>query len=196
MIKVPSQAAGVLGLAGDTLKTLNLHMCNGFWPHLEEAPTFRSLKTLRLTQSHPSAAEIRALLSCCTGGLTFTYEAPSDYSNFYGTHFHPSEAIETLSSHRRTLRALHLDLRPVFESLSMRAIPPAGLADFTALEDLFLSTNTLWGKDQAAPADEAQGDGLLLQLSPASTTSLVITGGELDRRLRRQVKEGLPGCGR
>lgn len=41
----------------------------------------------------------------------------------------------------------------------MRPIPPAGLAYFTALEDVFLCTNTLWGKDQAAPADEAQSDG-------------------------------------
>lgn len=97
MIKVPSQAAGVLGLAGGTIKTLNLHMCNGLWSHPEEAPTFGSLETLCLAQSHPSAAELRALLSCCTGGLTsFTYEAPSDYINFYSTQFHPSEAIEPL----------------------------------------------------------------------------------------------------
>lgn len=196
MIKVPSQAAGVLRLAKDTLKTLNLHMCNGFWSHSENAPTFGSLKTLRLTQSHLSAAELRVLLSCCTGGLTsFTYEAPSDYSNFHGTQFHPSEAIEPLSSHRRTLKALHLDLRPVFESLSMQPIPRASLADFTALEDLFLSANTLWTKAQASTAGEAAGDGLLPQLLPASTTSLVIAGGKVDRR-RRMLPAELLGLAR
>ncbi|KAL2288704.1 hypothetical protein FJTKL_03392 [Diaporthe vaccinii] len=190
MIKVPSQAPAVLELAQGTLQTLKLHMCNGFWSAPEDAPTFRSLKTLRLTQSHLSAAELGVLLSCCTGGLTsFTYEAASARSTFSKSQFHPSEAIESLSSHRLTLKALHLDLRPVFDSLSMQPMPPASLADFTALEDLFLSVNTLWRKDQAFPADEAEGARLLTGLLPASTTSLCITGPDVDRRLRRLPAE-------
>lgn len=190
MIKVPSQAAAVLELAHGTLQTLNLHMCNGFWSTLEDAPTFRSLKTLRLTQSHLSAAELGVLLSCCTGGLTsFTYEAASARSTFSDSQFHPSEVIESLSSHRLTLKALHLDLRPVFDSLSMQPMPPASLVDFTALEDLFLSVNTLWRKNQAFPANEAEGAPLLPGLLPASTTSLCITGPDVDRRLRRLPAE-------
>lgn len=188
MIKVPSQGAAALELAQGTLQTLNLHMCNGFWSTPEDAPTFRSLKTLRLTQSHLTPVELRVLLSCCTGGLaSFTYEAASICSSFYGTQFHPREAIEALTPHRRTLKALHLDLRPVFESLFIQPMAPASLADFTALEDLFLSANTLWRKDQASsPADEAEGARarLLPRLLPASTASLCITGPDVDRRLR------------
>lgn len=185
MIKMPSQAAATLELAQGTLQTLNLHMCNGFWANSENAPTFRSLKTLRLTQSHLSAVELRVLLSCCTGGLTsFTYEAASARSSFSGSQFHPREAIQALSPHRRTLKTLHLDLRPVFESLFIQPMAPASLGGFTALEDLFLSANTLWRKDQASPADEAEGTRLLLQLLPASTASLCITGPDVDRRLR------------
>lgn len=185
MIKVPSQAAAALELAQDTLQTLNLHMCNGFWSNSEDAPTFRSLKTLRLMQSHLSGAELKVLLSCCTGGLTFfTYEAASVCSSFYTSQFHPREAIEALSPHRRTLKTLHLDLRPVFESLLIQPMATASLADFTALEELFLSANTLWRMDQASPADEADGARILPQILPASTASLCITGPDVDRRLR------------
>lgn len=185
MIKVPSQAASALELAKNTLQTLNLHMCHGFWSKPENAPTFRCLRTLRLTQSHLNAVELRALLSCCTAGLTsFTYEAAQSCSGFDGSQFHPWEAVEYLSPHRRTLQALHLDLRQVVEDLSMQPILPGSLVDFNALEDLFLSVNTLWTKAQASPAGEAEGARLLPRLLPASMKSLRITIPELDRRVR------------
>lgn len=186
MIKVPSQAAGALWLSADTLQTLNLHMCNGFWSKPEDAPTFRSLETLRLTQSHLSAEGLRVLLSCCTGRLTsFTYEAARTCRGMDGTQFHPPEAIEYLRPHRRTLKALHLDLRGVVKSRSVHSMHPASLADFTALEDLFLSVDTLWRKDLTAVGDGVEGAGLLARVLPASTTSLSIAGAQQDRRWRR-----------
>lgn len=189
MIKVPSQAAAVLKLARDTLQTLNLHMCNGFWSEPEAAPTFRSLKTLRLTQSHLSAAALRVLLSRCTGGLaSFTYEAARSCTGLDGDQFSLPEAAESLGAHSRTLRALHLDLRQVVgvAEQPMQPLPPASLAGFTALEDVFLSINTLWTKDDVTPADgDAEGAWLLARLLPASTASLCIAGEDQDRRWRR-----------
>lgn len=186
MIKVPSQAAGIFELAKDTVQTLNLHMCNGFWSEPEEAPTFRSLKTLRLTQSHLSAAALSVLLSACTSGLTtFTYEAARTCVNLDSRPFHLPDAVDSLRPHRRTLKALHLDLRQIVEKEPVQPFPPAGLADFTVLEDLFLSLHTLWTRKQMAPGDEANSTRLLGQLVPASVTSLGITGAKQDRRWRR-----------
>lgn len=190
MIKVPSQAVAALELAGDTLQTLNLHMCNGFWSEPEGAPTFRSLRTLRLTQSHLSAAALRVLLSRCTGGLTsFTYEAARSCTGLDGIQFSPPEAAESLGAHSRTLSALHLDLRQVvgIGDQPMQPLPPASLAGFSVLEDVFLSINTLWTKDEVlSPADgDTEGARLLARLLPASTVSLCIAGGDQDRRWRR-----------
>lgn len=190
MIKVPSQAAGALWLSGDTLQTLNLHQCNGFWSNPEDAPTFRSLKVLRLTQSHLSTVGIRVLLSRCTGGLTaFTYEAAGTCRSMDGSQFHPWEAVESLHPHRRTLKALHLDLRGYVDSRLVQPMHPASLADFTALEDLFLSIDTLWRKDLTAPADGVEDAALLTRVLPAGTASLSIAGEEQDRRWRRLPAE-------
>lgn len=190
MIKVPSQAAGALWLSGDTLQTLNLHQCNGFWSNPEDAPTFRSLKVLRLTQSHLSTVGLKVLLSCCTGGLTsFTYEAAGTCRSMDGSQFHPPEAVESLRPHRRTLKALHLDLRGFVDSRLVKSMHPASLADFTALEDLFLSIDTLWRKDLTAPADGVEDAAFLARVLPAGTTSLSITGQTQDRRWRRLPAE-------
>lgn len=190
MIKVPSQAAGALWLSGDTLQTLNLHQCNGFWSNPEDAPTFRSLKVLRLTQSHLSAVGIRVLLSRCTGGLTsFTYEAAGTCRGMDGKQFHPPEAIESLHPHRRTLKALHLDLRGFVDSRTVQSMHPASLADFTALEDLFLSIDTLWRKDLTAVGDGVEDAAVLTRVLPASTTLLSIAGARQDRRWRRLPAE-------
>lgn len=190
MIKVPSQAAGSLWLSGDTLQTLNLHMVNGFWSKSEDAPTFRSLKVLRLTKSHLSAVGLRVLLSCCTGGLTsFTYEAARTCRTMDGSQFHPPEAIESLRPHRRTLKALHLDLRGFVDSRLVQSMHPASLADFAALEDLFLSIDTLWRKDLTAVGDGVEDAALLTHILPASTTSLSIAGARQDRRWRRLPAE-------
>lgn len=190
MIKVPSQAAGALWLSGDTLQTLNLHMCNGFWSKPEDAPTFRSLKTLRLTQSHLSAVGLRVLLSCCTGSLTsFTYEAARTCRGMDGRQFHLPEAIESLHPHRRTLKALHLDLRGVAKSSSVQPMLPASLVDFTALEELFLSVDTLWRKDLTAVGDGVEDAALLARVLPANTTLLSVAGAGRDRRWRRLSAE-------
>lgn len=190
MIKVPSQAAGSLWLSGDTLQTLNLHMVNGFWSKSEDAPTFSSLKVLRLTKSHLSAVGLRVLLSCCTGGLTsFTYEAAGTCRTMDGSQFHPPEAIESLRPHRHTLKALHLDLRGYVDSRLVQSMHPASLADFAALEDLFLSVDTLWRKDLTAVGDGIEDAALLARILPASTTLLSIAGARQDRRWRRLPAE-------
>lgn len=179
MLQVPSQAAGILELAKDTLQTLNLHMCSGFWNTTEHAPTFRSLKTLRFTNSQLSAVQLQVLLSCCAGGLTsFIYEAaPSLFVLGNESQFHPPEAIRSLRAHARTLKTPHLDLRQVnFYSWFMLDKVPASLADFTALEDLFVSVNTLWEEGWEAPVEEGVDFRQLPQLLPANVTSLSITG--------------------
>lgn len=152
MLRVPLQAGGILELAKDTLQTLNLHMCRNFWTDPEQAPNFRCLKTLRLTGSRLSAMELGVLLSCCTDGLTsFTYEASGSFYASFGSNevseFHPPEAIEALRTHSRTLKALHLDLRRVERDPPVQPLLPASLVDFTTLDDLFLSLNTLWAEE-------------------------------------------------
>lgn len=179
MLQVPSQAAAILELAKDTLQTLNLHMCSGFWNTTEHAPTFRSLKTLRFTNSQLSAVQLQVLLSCCTGGLTsFIYEAaPAQFALENESQFHPPEAIRSLRAHARTLKILHLDLRQVDSYISfMLPMVPASLADFTALEDIFVSVNTLWEEGWEAPVEEGVDFRQLPQLLPANITSLSITG--------------------
>lgn len=183
MLQVPLQAAGILELAKDTLQTLNLHMCNGFWTEPEHAPTFRSLKTLRLINSRLSAVELEVLLSCCTSGLTsFTYEAAQ---SFYHSEdpfsestngFNPWEAIESLRVHVRTLKTLHLDLRQFITNPYVQPMLPASLADFKALEDLFLSVNTLWIEKSGDLTEEIVASRQLPQLLPANITSLSIAG--------------------
>jgi hypothetical protein len=178
MLQVPSQAAGILELSKDTLQTLNLHMCNGFWTNPEHAPTFRSLKTLRLINSRLSAVELGVLLSCCTGGLTsFTYEAARSFHRPGNTsEFHPPEAIESLRVHVRTLRTLHLDLRQVVTDARVQPMLQASLVDFTALENIFLSVNMLWVEGSRGVTGEVVASPQLPQLLPANTTSLSIAG--------------------
>lgn len=188
MLRVPLQAAGALELAKDTLQTLNLHMCRDFWTDPEQAPTFRSLKTLRLTGSRLGHKELGVLLSCCTAGLTsFTYEASGSFRPSFGSDdvsdFQPPEAIEALRAHARTLRTLHLDLRRVERNPPVQPLLPASLADFTALEDLFLSLNTLWVEEFTLRRGQSRDlpEGVLAspqlpELLPPSIKSLDIAG--------------------
>ncbi|KAG8159562.1 hypothetical protein KVR01_010199 [Diaporthe batatas] len=188
MLRVPLQAAGILELAKDTLQTLNLHMCRGFWTDREQAPIFKSLKTLRLTGSRLGDKELDVLLSCCTAGLTsFTYEASGSFRPSFGSddvsEFHPPEAIKALRIHSRTLKTLHLDLRRVQRNPPVQPLLPASLADFTALEDLFLSLNTLWIEHFTLQTGEWRGlpEGILAspqlpELLPPNVKSLDIAG--------------------
>ncbi|KAH6999887.1 hypothetical protein EDB80DRAFT_125925 [Ilyonectria destructans] len=124
----------------------------------DDAPSMPNLKTLRVTDVRLRKNSLEHLLSCCTGALeTFVYEArePIDLDiqdviamveggDYPGSnHFQPSDAVECLRSHRKSLRTLHLDLRRrTYDDVGTE--PICSLKDFTALESLFLCSMDIY----------------------------------------------------
>ncbi|KAH7153144.1 hypothetical protein EDB81DRAFT_447492 [Dactylonectria macrodidyma] len=160
----------------------------------DDAPAMPNLKTLRLTDVRLRKNSLEHLLSCCTGALhTFVYEAREpvtldiedviavveggDYPG--SNHFQPSDAVECLRSHQKSLRTLHLDLRRrTFDDIGTE--PICSLEDFTVLESLFLCSMDIYN-DRLDPRSDTYA---LVNRLPASIESLYLAAHHKGHKIR------------
>ncbi|KAL4963749.1 uncharacterized protein BDV14DRAFT_209684 [Aspergillus stella-maris] len=144
-------------------------------------PTLKKLKNLRVTYSRLSREALKALLYCCEGLRSFTYEA--GYRAYDGCHepgdgtdhFRLVDAVEDLTRHSETLEYLHLDLR-------QRGHHPGGFdpravvtfRGFKVLKHLFLNLDEFhsrfWGASASSPGQ------MLVDLLPSSIEFLHLAG--------------------
>ncbi|UPK94917.1 hypothetical protein LCI18_005852 [Fusarium solani-melongenae] len=149
---------------------------------------FPRLKSFCLRAFRVNQEEFGRIIGSCPDSLSsFTYETSGDRVTGIRV-VQPSNAVAQLSKFRGTLKSLRLDLRftaRVYYIVRMDTLP--SLEDFTALESLFLTTNTIYHANNVELADENSLVNILLpsivSLTLAKTTSAIF------QRLRR----GLPG---
>ncbi|KAJ4206993.1 hypothetical protein NW759_014182 [Fusarium solani] len=132
------------------LETLN---AREFLPSPTQDVNLPNLKTLRLARMTCKKENVPAIISRCTGGLrAFLYEqeassATPDTDDYYLT---PSQAVDALKPHRKTLETLHLDFRYIYYTP-----PPSpaffGLNDFCSLQRLLVSTAAIFYSPPASP---------------------------------------------
>ncbi|KAH7129089.1 hypothetical protein EDB81DRAFT_808699 [Dactylonectria macrodidyma] len=172
------------------LETLNIH---GTWASEPPIPKMPNLKVLRLIpkelKAHwdPSASFLEDILLACTGSLcTFVLEAPSAGNGKYSVPgMELGRIIYLLRHHQNTLKCLHLDIRRVrFPKVRQYQYP--SLNDFTSLEHLLLSSNTM-----AISSDGTSEYEFLNRMIPPSIKTLHFLvsqfGGkhDLEKDLRR-----------
>lgn len=179
------------------LKTLNIHAPKREFP--VGVPLLPSVTSLRLTGASMRDEPFEALLDRCTGSLeTFVYEARysdrvdrssplSPTLESANGHFRPCLAVKMLASHQRSLRVFHLDLRgqPRFSPYGDNS--EFHLRDFEVLEDVLLSTNSMYTLVRNPTGDLTS----LVRLLPESIVSLHLTFRNREEVSR--LMEGLRG---
>ncbi|RSL81797.1 hypothetical protein CEP51_005568 [Fusarium floridanum] len=172
------------------LETLNVRE---FLPHPNQDFDLPNLKTLRLARMTCKKENVLAIISRCTGGLgAFLYEQEAvevtpDADDDYLT---PSQAVEALKPHRKTLETLHLDFRCIYNT------PPPDPAffsfeDFCSLKRLLVSTAAIFYSPPAnSYAQEKDRDRIWSRLPP-SIVSLHLIEDEATKL--EAIQEGLIG---
>ncbi|KAM5347771.1 hypothetical protein ACJ41O_007595 [Fusarium nematophilum] len=166
-----SDGAFVANMATN-LRVLDMHRPTTLEDIENEMP---NLKTLRLTDAWLTRAQMRRLLSRCTGELqTFVYEA-SDSDAMHDqedsddeelttrAHFTAVDIVKALKKHRRTLEHFHLDFRLQYSSREV-ANPEYRkdftLCDFPSLRSVFLNRGILTGT--AADPEDARAERVVV----------------------------------
>ncbi|KAI8633959.1 hypothetical protein F5Y19DRAFT_258973 [Xylariaceae sp. FL1651] len=160
--------------ASPSLEALSFHRCTSTW-HLAPYPSMTKLKALRVTQSWLGPSGLEAVLASCSGLESFTYVAAGKHAEFVpidsagNWHFGGTDAITYLRSHSGTLKLLHLDLNGC--RYDPDAEPLVSLKDFTALEDLSISSDTIYSGQERDPPKS-----LLTQFLPSNIKSIRLLG--------------------
>lgn len=165
------------------LETLNLHMCGSTWSP-SPVPFLPNLRTLRITHSRLTDADLKRLLSSCTGLQNFVYEAtcPSSPSwrqctmEFGLDHFNAANAATDLDRFHATMKSLHLDLRSrllIPFDPNTDSQPAFSFRDFTVLEHLFLNLSELYDMSSKESPEDSQ---VLVKLLPPDIKSLHLAG--------------------
>ncbi|KAL2836455.1 hypothetical protein BJY01DRAFT_258645 [Aspergillus pseudoustus] len=185
------------------LETLNLHQYYGsvLRDDIDPIPALPNLKNLRLTFSWLNERTLQSLLSSCGSLQTFHYEATSNPERndigyyFYiltstgNIHFRLTDAVKHLSSHCKTLKSVHLDLRMRgFTQCTPEPWTAFSLEQFTTLQHLFLTLDEFHSVYMVAHASPDQG---LITLLPSSIISLYLAGQITDELSR--MEESLIG---
>ncbi|KAH8879525.1 hypothetical protein GQ53DRAFT_755943 [Thozetella sp. PMI_491] len=152
---------GIYEMSLDSIRTLNLTLCCG--EGIRSLDRFLpNLRNISITSGREIlGSDLELLLSRCEHLETFIYEAvsTSDYIKL-------SDIVKHLGRHKNTLKKLHLDLVKTKVTLLPETIP--SLADFSALQDLFLNSIFLFSDSTETQHDQ----NILIQLLPPSIVSL------------------------
>ncbi|KAM5342714.1 hypothetical protein ACJ41O_013680 [Fusarium nematophilum] len=157
-------------------------------------PVLPKMKTVRLRAPMLDTSDLSTLLSSFTGGID-TFEFTTLWANMWcvdeGTRMMvpPRTLVRLLGRFKSTLESLQLDFRyRVHKDLDKRLEPIQTLKDFTALEDLFITTNSVYNtKSLELPDDQS-----LVNLLPPSVVTLILADHEFPPPPER-LQRGLLG---
>ncbi|KAF4455165.1 hypothetical protein FALBO_15696 [Fusarium albosuccineum] len=203
---VPMTAMKALGITSLPLRTLEVgctpNNLLAVAPDLEVLtyddagflPQTSKLKSLRHRKVAINEHNFRRIASCAPVGLSsFVYEASrvqmASVDLSATSVVQPRVAVRQLARHRETLKSLHLDLRfrtRFHRDTTMEPMPSLGR--FTALEELFIVTNSVYNNRSLGLPD----DQTLVKLLPSSIVSLSIASPEFPPHHERVLK-GLAG---
>ncbi|RSL46776.1 hypothetical protein CEP54_013703 [Fusarium duplospermum] len=172
------------------LETLNVR---GFLPYPSQDFDLPNLKTLRLARMTCKKENVLAVISRCTGGLrAFLYEQEAaevtpDADDDYLT---PSQAVDALKPHRKTLEILHLDFRCIYDT------PPPdpaffSLDDFCSLQRLLVSTAAIFYSPSVNSYTQEKDRDRIWSRLPPFIVSLQLIKDEATKL--EAIQEGLIG---